>query len=63
MFNSVRFMFDINIAFIFSEVNLSRHIACEVCDATVTGGYDIENNQVNEHHSIIKIMYFFCLSL
>ncbi|KAF2353033.1 Peptidase M76 ATP23 [Trinorchestia longiramus] len=27
-------------------VDISRHVACEICDTTVTGGYDIENNQI-----------------
>ncbi|XP_042870965.1 mitochondrial inner membrane protease ATP23 homolog [Penaeus japonicus] len=28
------------------EVDLSRHVACEVCDVSVSGGYDPELNQV-----------------
>ncbi|XP_043790260.1 mitochondrial inner membrane protease ATP23 homolog [Apis laboriosa] len=28
------------------EVDLGRHIVCEVCDETVTGGYDPETNQI-----------------
>lgn len=28
------------------EVDIRRHIACEVCDKTVSGGYDPEMNQV-----------------
>ncbi|XP_045608980.1 mitochondrial inner membrane protease ATP23 homolog isoform X2 [Procambarus clarkii] len=28
------------------EVDLGRHISCEVCDVTVNGGYDSETNQV-----------------
>ncbi|KAK8721584.1 hypothetical protein OTU49_012790 [Cherax quadricarinatus] len=28
------------------EVDLTRHISCEVCDVTVNGGYDSELNQV-----------------
>ncbi|KAK4320083.1 hypothetical protein Pmani_009024 [Petrolisthes manimaculis] len=28
------------------EVDLKRHISCEVCDVTVNGGYDSELNQV-----------------
>jgi len=27
-------------------VDLSRHVACEVCDSSVTGGYDVQNNQI-----------------
>jgi len=27
-------------------VDLSRHVACEVCDHSVTGGYDVQNNQI-----------------
>lgn len=26
--------------------DVGRHVACEVCDTTVTGGYDIANNQI-----------------
>lgn len=32
---------------VFSEVDLSRHISCEVCDVSVSGGYDSELNQVS----------------
>lgn len=28
------------------EVDMRRHIACEVCDTSVTGGYDTETNQI-----------------
>ncbi|KAG7153413.1 Mitochondrial inner membrane protease ATP23-like [Homarus americanus] len=28
------------------EVDLTRHISCEVCDVSVSGGYDSELNQV-----------------
>ncbi|XP_043514999.1 mitochondrial inner membrane protease ATP23 homolog [Frieseomelitta varia] len=28
------------------EVELGRHISCEVCDEVVTGGYDPETNQI-----------------
>lgn len=28
------------------EVDLGRHISCEVCDNTVTGGYDPDTNQI-----------------
>jgi len=27
-------------------VDLSRHVACEVCETSVTGGYDAQNNQI-----------------
>lgn len=29
-----------------SEIDLRRHIVCEVCDPKVSGGYDPELNQV-----------------
>ena len=29
-----------------SEIDLRRHIACEVCDVSVSGGYDPRFNQV-----------------
>ncbi|KAG0723461.1 Mitochondrial inner membrane protease ATP23 [Chionoecetes opilio] len=28
------------------EVDLERHVSCEVCDVTVSGGYDSELNQI-----------------
>ncbi|MPC32784.1 Mitochondrial inner membrane protease ATP23 [Portunus trituberculatus] len=28
-----------------SEVDLTRHVSCEVCDVSVSGGYDSELNQ------------------
>lgn len=31
---------------IFSPVDIRRHISCEVCDYSVSGGYDPELNQV-----------------
>lgn len=31
-----------------SEVDIRRHISCEVCDKSVTGGYDPYLNQVRE---------------
>lgn len=34
-----------------SPFDIKRHVACEVCDTTVTGGYDVEANQV-------KLKYF-----
>lgn len=53
----------------FSEVDLGRHISCEVCDNTVTGGYDPDTNQVNviknlcmyQYVSNIKYFIFFRL--
>lgn len=30
----------------FSALDIRRHISCEVCDITVSGGYDPEMNQV-----------------
>lgn len=35
-----------NNCLLFSEVNPSRHIACELCDTRVHGGYDPIMNQV-----------------
>lgn len=32
--------------FFFSEISPSRHIACELCDKSVHGGYDPIMNQV-----------------
>jgi hypothetical protein len=33
----------------YSEIDLRRHIACEVCDIKVSGGYDPQLNQVRCH--------------
>lgn len=30
----------------FSPIDLRRHISCEICDESVTGGYDPEMNQI-----------------
>lgn len=42
----------------FSEVDLGRHIACEVCDEKVTGGYDPETNQVNVNYKVFIFLYY-----
>lgn len=42
----------------FSEVDLGRHIVCEICDETVTGGYDPETNQVNVSYKIFMCLYY-----
>lgn len=41
----------------FSEVDLGRHISCEVCDNTVTGGYDPDTNQVNVIKNLCMYQY------
>jgi len=49
-FNLIRvntYFFSINyLHFFSSEISPSRHIACEVCDTSVHGGYDPIYNQV-----------------
>lgn len=40
-----------------SEVDLGRHISCEVCDNKVTGGYDAETNQVNVIKNLCMYQY------
>lgn len=30
----------------YSPIDLRRHISCEICDESVTGGYDPEMNQI-----------------
>lgn len=32
--------------FISSEIDIRRHFSCEVCDRSVTGGYDPQLNQI-----------------
>lgn len=36
-----------------SEVDLTRHVSCEVCDVSVSGGYDSELNQVRETVTLV----------
>lgn len=47
-------MFNFCFCKLFSEVNPSRHIACELCDKSVHGGYDPIMNQV-----VPFIFYFY----
>lgn len=39
--------------FFYSPIDIRRHISCEVCDYSVSGGYDPELNQVT-----LPICYF-----
>lgn len=44
---SARRLFLVSILIIyFSPIDLRRHISCEVCDESVTGGYDPDLNQI-----------------
>ncbi|KAA0192645.1 hypothetical protein HAZT_HAZT008399 [Hyalella azteca] len=36
-------------------VDIQRHIACEVCDTSVTGGYDVESNQIVVCQNMCKL--------
>jgi hypothetical protein len=42
---NLSFKFDV-MYLVYSAVDLRRHIACEVCDPSVSGGYDPLLNQV-----------------
>jgi inner membrane protease ATP23 len=44
--HNLSFEFDGLIYLLYSAVDLRRHIACEVCDPSVSGGYDPLLNQV-----------------
>lgn len=37
-----------------SEVDLERHVSCEVCDVSVSGGYDSELNQVSDIGTLLN---------
>lgn len=43
---NLSFELDNLICLLYSAVDLRRHIACEVCDPSVSGGYDPLLNQV-----------------
>lgn len=45
---------------VFSEISPSRHIACEICDTSVHGGYDPIMNQVRY---IINFVFFFLFDI
>lgn len=44
---------NLSIYLILSEVDLTRHVSCEVCDVSVSGGYDSELNQVRETVTLV----------
>lgn len=37
--------------FLFSEIDMNRHICCENCGEQVTGGYDTTRNQIVVCHN------------